>query len=262
MNKILTALAVILSVGLISCGGGSGGNSSEIDEPINPPIGTTINISNIQGIIAPVIGETPVSTITETSQYTGTVSWSPNHATFEVSTAYIATITLTAKDGFTFQGVGTDFFNIYGIVGATVSNTENVGIITVLFPTTKFVFASIAQLVEFLLNSNANTIFNPIPISVNVNLNTNWNDLLGALNAANRFVSLDLSGSTGMIDFATGSANTGEKMIVSLVLPNTATSIASGTSSNPNFQFFAELREIFGLNIAVIIPNRNPQPLH
>ena len=36
---------------------------------------TVITIAAIPGVTAPVLGETPVETITETDQYTGTVTW-------------------------------------------------------------------------------------------------------------------------------------------------------------------------------------------
>ncbi|MDO9140563.1 MAG: hypothetical protein Q7U38_09585, partial [Methylobacter sp.] len=96
-----------------------------------PP--TTITLGAIGGVTAPVSGATPVTTVTETAQYTGTVSWSPAHNPFAASTVYTATITLTPKAGFTFDGVTADFFTV---AGATSTNAENSGVVTAEFPAT------------------------------------------------------------------------------------------------------------------------------
>jgi len=97
----------------------------------------TVTIAAIQGVIAPANGGTPATAITDNAQYAGTVTWSPNHATFAASTQYTATITLTAKTGYTLQGVAANFFNISGApAGTTVSNSANSGVITVVFPAT------------------------------------------------------------------------------------------------------------------------------
>jgi hypothetical protein len=71
----------------------------------NPTPATVINIAAIPGVTAPITGATPVATITATDQYTGTVTWSPTHSPFWAATEYTATITLTAKTGFTLTGV-------------------------------------------------------------------------------------------------------------------------------------------------------------
>jgi hypothetical protein len=101
---------------------------------ITPP--TVINIVAIQGITAPVTGALPVTVITETAQYTGTVSWNGNPSTFAASTVYTATITLTPKTGFTLQGVSVNFFTVAG-TSTAASNSANSGIITAVFPQTQ-----------------------------------------------------------------------------------------------------------------------------
>jgi len=101
--------------------------------PEPPPGDTVVNIAAIQGVTAPATGATPVTTITETAQYTGTVSWNGNPSTFAASTAYTATITLTAKTGFTFDGVAANFFTV---AGASAANAVNSGTITAVFPAT------------------------------------------------------------------------------------------------------------------------------
>ncbi|PKL43508.1 MAG: hypothetical protein CVV42_20165, partial [Candidatus Riflebacteria bacterium HGW-Riflebacteria-2] len=72
-------------------------NSGNITITFGATDATVINIAAVPGVTAPVTGATPVTTITETAQYTGTVSWSPTHAIFAADTVYTATVTLTPK---------------------------------------------------------------------------------------------------------------------------------------------------------------------
>ncbi|MEL7623623.1 MAG: S-layer homology domain-containing protein [Clostridiales bacterium] len=97
------------------------------------PIDTPINIVAIPGVTAPVRTATPVTTITETAQYTGTVTWSPADNPFGASTVYTATITLTPKAGFTLTGVAE---NLFTVAGATATNAANTGVVTAVFPAT------------------------------------------------------------------------------------------------------------------------------
>jgi hypothetical protein len=94
---------------------------------------TVINIAAIGGVTAPVTGGTPVSIITATTQYTGTVTWSPDEDPFEPSTVYTATITLTPLPGYILTGVTADFFTV---AGATATNAADDGDITAVFTTT------------------------------------------------------------------------------------------------------------------------------
>ena len=89
-----------------------------------------------------------------------------------------------------------------------------------------------------------------------------WQYLLDKIAAVNppKYVALDLSAagagthSTGgglYSDgtFDPGAADTGEQYIVSLVLPNAATGIKAGTSSNTTFRNFWNLTEVSGTGI-------------
>jgi len=96
---------------------------------------TVINIATIQGVTVPVTGATPMTAITPSAQYTGTIAWNPVHTTFAASTDYTATITLTANEGFTLQGVSTNFFTVEGTKEAA-TNSANSGVITAKFPKT------------------------------------------------------------------------------------------------------------------------------
>ena len=103
-----------------------------------------INIAAIPGVTQPVTGQTPVTAITETAQYTGTVTWSPVHSTFAASTVYTATITLTPKTGFTLSGVPANFFTVAG--ATSVSNAGDSGVVTAVFPSTSATTINIAAI--------------------------------------------------------------------------------------------------------------------
>lgn len=95
----------------------------------------TVTEPAIVGVTAPVVGETPVTAITEGKQFTGTVTWSPEVSTFAASTVYTATITLTPKVGYKLDGVAANFFTATG--ATSVSNGANSGVVTAVFPATK-----------------------------------------------------------------------------------------------------------------------------
>jgi formylglycine-generating enzyme required for sulfatase activity len=98
------------------------------------PSDKEISLSAIPGVTTPVFGATPITTITDTDQYTGTVVWNGSPATFATSTVYTATITLTAKTGYTLIGVAADFFTVAGATSDT--NPMNSGVVTAVFPAT------------------------------------------------------------------------------------------------------------------------------
>ena len=95
----------------------------------------TVTEPAIGGVTAPVVGETPVTAITEGKQFTGTVTWSPEVSTFAASTVYTATITLTPKAGYKLDGEAANFFTVAG--ATSVSNGANSGVVTAVFPATK-----------------------------------------------------------------------------------------------------------------------------
>lgn len=92
-----------------------------------------VSLTEIAGVTAPVTGETPVVTLADTSEYTAAISWSPVDEAFEPNTIYTATITLTAKPGYTLTGVAEDAFTVDG---AVASNDADSGVITAVFPMT------------------------------------------------------------------------------------------------------------------------------
>jgi len=100
-----------------------------------PTTKTTINIAAILGVTVPVTGETPVTEITESTQYTGEVTWSGNPTTFAPETVYTATITLSPKSGYTLTGVAANFFTVAG-TSPSATNSAGTGVITAVFPAT------------------------------------------------------------------------------------------------------------------------------
>jgi hypothetical protein len=90
-------------------------------------------------VTVPVKGATPVTTAIDTTQYSGTVAWqtaygAAHNGAFAASTVYQAVITLTAKSGYTFDGVGANRFTCSG--ATSVTNAANSGVVTIIFPMT------------------------------------------------------------------------------------------------------------------------------
>jgi len=86
---------------------------------------------------APVAGHIAPETI-ESAQFTGDITWSPELAAedrFKVSTAYTATIVLTAKLGFTLAGL-TDEAEFEIESATTVTYKASTKTVTAVFPTT------------------------------------------------------------------------------------------------------------------------------
>jgi len=147
LDYAVTAGSAAVNNGLVTPTGGAGSSFT-----IRPRIGTSeaahtlsftvsnlvqvINIPAILGVSGPALFATPVSSITESAQYTGTITWSPSldaAGKFIANTVYTATITLTSKPFFSLQGVGQNYFTV---AGATATNAANSGVITAVFPRT------------------------------------------------------------------------------------------------------------------------------
>ena len=101
--------------------------------------GTVVSIPAILGVDAPVYGAAPDLTVTASTQYTGVTTWKTAAgvaagATFAAETVYVATVTLTAKTGFTLTGVTANFFTVAGADG--VSNPADSGVAVATFPET------------------------------------------------------------------------------------------------------------------------------
>jgi hypothetical protein len=135
---VLSALVVFLMAVLATCDINSQFTEA-IQEKVNEDLGNedaVVTIAAVPGVTPPASGETPVTEISETDQYTGTVSWDPADDYFAAETIYTATITLTAKSGYTFTGVAADFFTVAG--ADSVSNNADSGVVTAVFPATGY----------------------------------------------------------------------------------------------------------------------------
>jgi hypothetical protein len=132
MGKIRLSLSFSMPLALIV----STLSIVSIVAPQTASANTVISVRPIGGITAPGTFNTPVSTVTATTSYTGTVSWSPTpvNSKFVESTTYTATITLTAKVGFTLTGVTSNFFTVTG--ATTVTNNADSGVVTAVYPAT------------------------------------------------------------------------------------------------------------------------------
>jgi uncharacterized repeat protein (TIGR02543 family) len=117
---------------------------------------------------------------------------------------------------------------------------------------------SAADIKDYIINAaGGNSAENPVilpPVNINLADGTNgWAALLSAIQTANKFVTLDLSvcAMTGT-EFDPGTANTGESKIVSLVLPEAATSVKANDYPNFTFRYFSALTSVTGSKITTI----------
>jgi uncharacterized repeat protein (TIGR02543 family) len=113
--------------------------------------------------------------------------------------------------------------------------------------------ASTTDLRDYIVNAaGGDSADDPIELpAVDINLaDGGWTDLLTAISGAGKYVALDLSECTmAGTEFDPGTADTGESKIVSLVLPNAATSVKAGSRYGDNagtFRFFTALTSVTG----------------
>jgi hypothetical protein len=144
-NKSYTAYIIVEDAG----GGLSSVGTADITTTKRP-----VNIAAVPGVTAPEVGAAPVTTITETDQYTGVITWSPATTRFKAGQSYTARITLTPKSDYTLTGVAENFFTVAG--AASDTNSANTGVITAVFPDTKVLTA--AQFEEAIEDTSVTTI--------------------------------------------------------------------------------------------------------
>jgi hypothetical protein len=118
-------------------------------------------------------------------------------------------------------------------------------------------------LAEYIALHTENTVENPVSLPMQIDLGTmtqetsGWRQLLTAINTANKFVDLDLSACTmtGNTFDPVRSIETGKNKIVSIALPNVATSInvEYNSFSDPTFRYFTVLKSFsIGTGITTI----------
>ena len=123
---IAAALGLTFGMAAVSC--------LVVDDPLPGPITNATII-----IPTPFAGAVPVSAISG-SGFTGTVSWLPNDATFQVGTQYTATVTLTANEPRVFGG---------GLTAAVNGQTVTVATATATTATLAHAFANVPPLFDF-----------------------------------------------------------------------------------------------------------------
>jgi hypothetical protein len=120
-------------------------------------------------------------------------------------------------------------------------------------------FTDTAGVSAYLSAAPGGTSDDPIPLPVSLDLASDWANLLAAIQSAGKHVALDLSdcamtgNAQGVMEFDPGIAGTGERKIVSLVLPDTATRIKAGNAMNTGaFKYFAKLKSVSGSAVETV----------
>jgi hypothetical protein len=104
-----------------------------------PILSTEISFPNLY-FAPPVVGEIPVTDITSTFEYTGTVSWAgPTSAgRFQQQISYMAVVTLTPVAGYTATGLDSQYFAVPGATSVNITFNGGTGSTTIQvnFPAT------------------------------------------------------------------------------------------------------------------------------
>ncbi|MDR2305467.1 MAG: leucine-rich repeat domain-containing protein [Treponema sp.] len=209
------------------------------------PSGTTVTSLDLTAHIpAPVTGETPVTSVSDT-QYTGTIVWKAGGyvrgGKFLANTIYAAELSLTAAAGYTFQGLPADVFSHSG--AASITSAADSGTVTLVFPVTGATessfsgpFSDLAEMKAYLQSLPANTPGTPHTIALEGALesfskNGDWLGGVFENLEAGKYVALDLSACTGTTIPAVPGPSTRENLsaktllLVSVSLPDGLTDI-------------------------------------
>jgi hypothetical protein len=111
--------------------------SNEANGNVDIEIINGVSHGDLSGhITRPVVGSFLGTASFEDSQYTAsTVTWNPATSTFNSGVAYTATVTLTAKTGYTFKGLdNTDFICHNAGIGVVIPVDGNTATIYITFP--------------------------------------------------------------------------------------------------------------------------------
>jgi hypothetical protein len=134
------------TVNAVATANDGSGVEGALEITITNQVDDTVNIAEIEGIMPPVTGGSAAYEIVENEQYSGSVSWEPDDDPFAAGQVYTATITLTAKPGYTFDGVPENFFLVAG--ADTVANEADSGIVEAVFPATLLILSGSPEFVE------------------------------------------------------------------------------------------------------------------
>jgi len=148
-----------LSLKAVSAIGASAASAAQAFTPAASAYANAV----VSGVSSPAVGASPVSAVTSSSTYTGSISWSGSPTTFGPGTSYTATITLSPRSGYTFSGVPANYFTVSG--ATSVSNNANSGVITAVFPATGDVPDAPTNVVATRTGSTTGTVDFVAPVS-------------------------------------------------------------------------------------------------
>jgi chitodextrinase len=150
-------------------------------------------------------------------------------------------------------GLANETYYTFTVKTVDAAGNQSAGVNATAAPIAPVLTSSIAELAVYLLGvAGGSSADNPVPLKAALNLTSDWANLLGAIETADKYVSLDLTtcAMTNMSyvagEFNPRGANTGERLITSLTLPAVATSIYFGTVSSPTFRYFTNLKNVKG----------------
>jgi hypothetical protein len=227
--KKLTVLAVIAALALIAGAGCSNPAEGGGPPPSSAKTITGFTVAGIAGNInaaaKTVTVTVPLSTATTQSPVITIdgASISPASGVSQ-NFAFLVPYTVTAEDGSKAQWIVT-------VKWESLEAGTNIG---------TYLGAA----------SGGSTAADPVILPVNINLASGWAALLTAIQTGGKYVALDLSACTMIgTEFDPGTANTGEKYIVSLVLPNAMESIKAAPFNDSTFKHFTTLGSVTGANV-------------
>ncbi|GHV66708.1 hypothetical protein AGMMS49928_02030 [Spirochaetia bacterium] len=220
-----------------------------MDGPTDPDRVSQLDLSG--QVQAPIKDQTPSTTEINTAQYRGSVAWkkadgSTFTGAFAAATAYQAELNLTAKDGFTFDGVAANSFTY---TGATVTNDAGNGTsltVIITFPETADVDTTVtdvdltAYVTSPVKNATPDTVLHVLSTNAQYSGSVAWQDnpttfaaetvytAIVTLNAASGFTfdevaanSFTYSGAT----LVTNSAGNSTSLTVTITFPKTAADV-------------------------------------
>lgn len=107
--------------------------------PTTAPVPAYTPITSLDSltITAPVAGETPQSSISETDTYTGLITWMPANTTFAPGTVYTAMITLMPKAGYGFDPNNLPQLLMQGATVIPMTSTDGNFVALISYPPTE-----------------------------------------------------------------------------------------------------------------------------
>ena len=203
-----------------------------------------------------LLGGTTTLTVTASTfpagggPFTFTYQWYHNNVLIPGATSASLNIPANLPGG--SITVGTHYF--YCVVSApgAASVSSDVAVVTVTPPEPLNNIDAIRAYLR--AHTDGASIANPIDLPIALGPINNWLELMQVIEDEGKFVRLDMAATTMMAASfnPAPSDSTGKNRIVSIVLPDTSTSIADGTSTISTFAHFDNLESVSGANVISI----------